>query len=36
MVAPKNNPGTYQVVVTNTDGQFGVSPPAFHVVYQGP
>jgi hypothetical protein len=36
VVAPKNNPGTYQVVVTNTDGQFGVAPPAFNVVYPGP
>lgn len=36
VVAPKNNPGTYQVVVTNTDGQFGVAPPAFDLVYQGP
>ena len=36
VVAPKVNPGTYPVVVTNTDGQFGVSPPAFYVVYQGP
>jgi hypothetical protein len=36
VVAPKNNPGTYQVVVTNQDGQFGVAPAAFNLVYQGP
>jgi len=36
VVAPKNNPGTYQVVVTNHDGQFGVAPPGFNVVYPGP
>jgi hypothetical protein len=36
VVAPKNNPGTYPVVVTNHDGQFGVSPPGFSIVYPGP
>jgi hypothetical protein len=36
VVAPKNNPGTYPVVVTNHDDQFGVSPPAFSIVYPGP
>ena len=36
VVAPKVNPGTYRVVVTNTDGQFGVAPSGFDIVYQGP
>jgi hypothetical protein len=36
VVAPKNNPGTYQVVVTNSDGQYGVSPSGLSVVYPGP
>jgi hypothetical protein len=36
VVAPKNNPGTYQVVVVNHDGQFGVGPSGFNVVYPGP
>ncbi|HET8733021.1 MAG TPA: IPT/TIG domain-containing protein, partial [Anaeromyxobacteraceae bacterium] len=36
VVAPKNNPGVYTVVVTNTDGQTGVAPPGFTVTYPGP
>jgi hypothetical protein len=34
VTAPKNNPGTYQVVVVNFDGQYGVAPGT--VVYPGP
>jgi hypothetical protein len=34
--APKVNPGTYRLVVTNTDGQFGVAASAFDIVYPGP
>jgi hypothetical protein len=34
--APKVNPGTYRLVVTNHDGQFGVAATAFDIVYQGP
>jgi hypothetical protein len=34
VTAPKNNPGTYQVVVVNFDGQYGIAPGT--VVYPGP
>lgn len=34
VTAPKNNPGTYQVVVVNFDGQYAVAPGV--VVYPGP
>ena len=34
--APPHALGAVDVVVTNHDDQFGVSPPAFNVVYPGP